>query len=180
MKNIGQKCVKCGETNHTTQNHWPRGKCPNRGKGQKSQKVSSSSGNKRNVDKKGNGKEKAPVSANVLDIMDIGELSITSSELINFSCYETSEKVEWFLDSGCTDHITPRKSDFVQYRELGQTHSAEIADGELRVMEQLSDTAYCQKALPHCRSETCYMFQRQISSFFVDCHRTTWKYVYPK
>ena len=42
--------------------------------------------------------------------------------------------VEWFLDSGCTDHITPRKSDFIQYRELGQLHKAEIADGKyLRV-----------------------------------------------
>ena len=70
------------------------------------------------------------MSANVLDIADIGELSITSSESINFSCYKMSEMVEWFLDSGCTDHITPRKSDFVQYRELGQLHKAEIMDGK--------------------------------------------------
>ena len=41
-----------------------------------------------------------------------------------------SEKVEWFLDSGCTDHITPSKSDFVQYWELGQASKAEIADGK--------------------------------------------------
>ena len=27
VKNIGQKCAKCGKTNHTTQNHWHRGKC---------------------------------------------------------------------------------------------------------------------------------------------------------
>ena len=79
---------------------------------------------------KGKGKEKAQTSANVLDIADIGELSITSSESINFSCYEMSEMVEWFLDSGCTDHITPRKSDFIQYRELGQPHKAEIPDGK--------------------------------------------------
>ena len=72
--------------------------------------------------------EKAQMSANILDIADIGELSITSSESIIFPCYETSETVEWFLDSGCTDHITPRKSDFVQYRELGQLHKAEITD----------------------------------------------------
>ena len=39
MKNIGQKCAKCGKTNHTTQNHWPGGKNPNKeGKGQKSKK----------------------------------------------------------------------------------------------------------------------------------------------
>ena len=67
--------------------------------------------------------------------MDIGELSITSSESINFSCYKMSEKVEWFLDSGCTDHITPRKSDFIQYRELWQAHSAEITDGKYLKIE---------------------------------------------
>ena len=111
--------MKCGKTNHTTQNHWPGGKCPNEGKGQKSQTASSSKGNKTKADKKEKGKEKAPTSANVLEIMDLNELLITSSESINFSCYETSEKVEWFLDSGCMDHITPQKSDFIQYTELG-------------------------------------------------------------
>ena len=93
------------------------------------------SGNKKKADKKRMGKEKAPVSANVLEIVDMNKLSITSSESINFSCYEISEKVEWFLDSGCTGHITPRKSDFVQYRELGQLHKAEITDGKYLKIE---------------------------------------------
>ena len=101
--------------NHTMQNHWPRGKHPQKCKGQKSQKASGSSGMKK-ADKKGKGNKKAQASDNVLDIVDIGELSITSSESINFSCYKTSETVEWFLDNRCTDHITPRQSDFVQYR----------------------------------------------------------------
>ena len=127
--------MKCGKTNHTTQNHWPGGKHPIKGKGQKSQKASSFSGNKKRADNNKKGKEKAPTSANVLDIMDIGELSITCSESINFSCYEMSKKVEWFLDSGCTDHITPEKSDFVQYRELGQAHSEEIVDGKYLKIE---------------------------------------------
>ena len=139
VKNIGQKCAKCGKTNHTTQNHWPGGKHPQKGKGQKSQKVLGLSGKKK-ADKKGKGKEKAQMSANVLDIMDIGELSMTSSESITFSCYETSETVEWFLNSGCTDHITPRKSDFVQYRELGQLHKAEIADGKDRKSTRLNSS----------------------------------------
>ena len=47
VKNLGQKCAKCGKTNHSTENHWPGGKYPNKGKGQKSQKVSNSSGKKR-------------------------------------------------------------------------------------------------------------------------------------
>ena len=72
MKNLGQKCAKCQKMNHTTQNHWPGGKRPQKGKGQSSQKVSSSSGNKKKADKKDKGKvkEKAQGSANVLDIMD--------------------------------------------------------------------------------------------------------------
>ena len=120
---------------HTTQNHWPGGKHPQKGKGQKSQKVSGSSGKKK-ADKKGKGKEKAQMSANVLDIADIGELSITSSKSINFSCYKMSGTVEWFLDSGCTDHITPRERNFVQYsRELGQLHKAEITDGKYLKIE---------------------------------------------
>ena len=133
--------------NHTTQNHWPGGKHPQKGKGQKSQKTSGSSGKKK-ADKKGKGKEKAQTSANVLDIAEIGELSITSSESINFSCYETSETVEWFLDSGCTDHITPRNSDFVQYRELGQLHKAEIADGKYLRMEGFG-TVIRHSKMPH-------------------------------
>ena len=95
------------------------------------------------MDKKGKGKvrEKAQGSANVLDIMDLPELPITSSESINFSCYKMSEKVEWFLDNGCTDHITPRKSNIgnfdkhiMQKLQMGNT-------SELRVMEQLLDIA---------------------------------------
>ena len=119
--------------NHTTQNHWPRGKNLNKkGKGQfKSQKLLNSSGKKKR-DKKGKGKEKekAPSSANVLSVPELADLSIQTAQSIDFLCYETSEKVEWCLDSGCTDHITPNKSDFVQYRELGQASKAEIANGK--------------------------------------------------
>ena len=49
---------------------------------------------------------------------------------INFSCYNWSETVEWFLDSGSTEHITPFKSDFMQYREFAQPQYAEIEDGK--------------------------------------------------
>ena len=71
VKNLGQKCAKCGKMNYMTQNHWPGGKCPQKDKGHSSQKVLSSSGNKNKVDKNGKGKEKEKVqgSANALDIM---------------------------------------------------------------------------------------------------------------
>ena len=133
-KNLGQKCTKCGKTNHMTQNHWPGWKNPNKkGKGQKS-KQSELSGKKK-AEKKAKGKEKAQTSANVLSVLEMSELSIQTAQSIDFSCYETSEKVEWCLDSGCTDHITPNKSDFVQYWALGQASKAEIADGKYLQIE---------------------------------------------
>ena len=136
MKNLGQKCAKCGKTNHTTQNHWPRGKNPNKkGKGQFKSKKSSDLSGKKKMDKKGKGKEKAPASANGLSVPDLANLSIQTAQSIDFLCYETSEKVEWCLDSGCTDHITPNKSDFIQYWELGQASKAEIADGKYLKIE---------------------------------------------
>ena len=85
--------------NHTTQNHWPGGKNPNKkSKGQKPKKSDSSG--KKKAEKKVKGKEKAPTSANVLTVPEMGEVSIQTAQSIDFSYYETSEKVEWCLDSG--------------------------------------------------------------------------------
>ena len=50
-----------------------------------------------------------------VNVPELADLSIQTAQSIDFLCYEMSEKVEWFWDSGCTDHITPRKSNFVQY-----------------------------------------------------------------
>ena len=46
-----------------------------------------------------------------------------------------SDKVKWFLDSGSTEHITPEKSDLVQYREFGQPQNAAITDRKYRSIE---------------------------------------------
>ena len=58
-------------------------------------------GEQKDKQKKGKGqrerKGKAPESTNVLDTVDLLDLSITSSKPINFSCYEMNHKVEWFL-----------------------------------------------------------------------------------
>ena len=84
MKTLGQKCAKCGKTNHTTQNHWPGGKNPNKkGKGQKSSKKSDSSGKKKEANK-GKGKEKAQMSANILSVPEQAELSIQTAQSIDF------------------------------------------------------------------------------------------------
>ena len=108
-----------------------------KGKGQqKFQKSLNLSGQKK-MDKKGKGKEKekAQTSANILSVPELADLSTQTAQSIDFSCYKESEEVEWFLDSGCTDHITPRKSDFVQYRELGQVSKAEITNGKYLTIE---------------------------------------------
>ena len=47
----------------------------------------------------------------------------------------------------------------------------------LRVLEQLLDIARCHMAWNPCRSDMCYMFQRQISSFFINHSWTMWMYV---
>ena len=87
------------------------------------------------MDKKAKGKEKAQTSANVLTVLELADLTIQMAQSIDFSCYETSEKVEWCLDSGCTDHITPSKSNVVQYWELGQPSKAEITNGKYLKIE---------------------------------------------
>ena len=170
-KNIGQKCAKCGKTNQTMQNHWPGGKNPKKkGKGQnKSQKLSNLSGKKK-TEKKGKGKEKekdkAQTSANVLSVPELADLYIQTAQSIDFLCYEQSKKVEWFLDSGCTDHITPSKSNFVQYWELGQASKAEITGGKYLTIEGYG-TVIGYRIMPNrCEYKMCYMFHRQISDFF--------------
>ena len=115
-----------------------RGEASKFRQGKSPPKASSSSGNKKKSKQgkgKETGKEKAHESANVLDISRLPELSITSSESINFSCYKMSEKVEWYLDSGSTEHTTPDKSNFVEYRAFAQAENAEIADGKFLTIE---------------------------------------------
>ena len=99
VKNLKQKCVKCGKMNHSTQNHWEKGKHPQKGKGKYVPKASTSSwsGNKKSA-YTGKGKEKAKDSLNVLSIVEIPEVNTFSNKSIDSSCYITGEKVEWLLD----------------------------------------------------------------------------------
>ena len=104
MKNIGQKCAKCGKMNHTMQNHWPGGKNPNKkGKGQKSKK-SDSSGKK--ADKKAKGKEKAPMSANVITVSELADLSIQTAQSIDFHVTRRVRKWNgaWIVDVQIISH----------------------------------------------------------------------------
>ena len=110
---------------------WARGNCPQKHQvpwGTKNKNTKKGKG-------KGKGKEKAQESANVLDISGLPELSITSSKSINFSCYETGRKVEWFLESGRTEHITPDKCDVIEYMEFDTAEQAEITDGKFLTIE---------------------------------------------
>ena len=114
------------------------------------------------------GKEKAQESANVFDISGLPELSITSSKSINSSCYETGRKVEWFLDSGSTEHITPDKSDFIKYREFDMAEKAEIADGKFLTIEGYG-TIIRHSIMPNSTASIqihrALYAQRQISGF---------------
>ena len=38
--------------------------------------------------------------------------------------------MEWLLDSGCTKHVTPVKSDLHMHQEFNPLGTAEIADGK--------------------------------------------------
>ena len=87
------------------------------------------------MDKRGKGKERAPVSANVLIVPEVVVLDTQTAQSIDFYCYKLSERLEWCLDRGCTDHITPSKSNFVQYWELGQASRAEITNGKYLKIE---------------------------------------------
>ena len=140
MKNLGQKCAKCGKTNHMTQDHWPGGKHPQKGKGQLSQKVQIL----QRTRKHGEGQSKGTRKSQCIDITDLLELSITSSESINFSCYKKSDKVEWFLDSGAQTTSHQEKVILSNIGNLDKHIMLKSQMGntsELRVMEQLSDTA---------------------------------------
>ena len=69
---------------------------PNNGKSKSTQKASGSLGNKNISITKGKGKpkEKAKEAINVLSIVDIPELIVTSKEEINFSWHVSGERVE--------------------------------------------------------------------------------------
>ena len=107
VKNLNHKCAKCGKTNHSTQNHWEKGNHPQRGK---TPKASTLSRNKKKLDKKRKGKEKAKESLNALSIVKLPKVNTFSSQSIDFSCYVKGDNVEWLLDSGCTEHVTPVKA----------------------------------------------------------------------
>ena len=132
VKNFGSKCAKCGKSTHSTQNHWLWGICPQKGKGNPTLKasISSRSGYKKRSDKKGKGKEKGKESLNVLSIIELPEVNTFSSQSIDFSHYVKGEVVEWLLDSGCTEHVTPVRSDLHNYKEFDPPGKAEITDGK--------------------------------------------------
>ena len=90
--------------------------------------------NKKASGEKGKGKEQVEDSLNVL-IVDVPELSTFSSQSIKFSCYIKREVVEWLLDSSCTEHVTPVKSNLHMYKEFNPPRKAEITDGKFITIE---------------------------------------------
>ena len=87
-------------------------------------------GTKRSQTKKGKGKENVKEGLNVLSIIGLPEVNTLSSQSIDFSCYEKGDVVEWLLDSGCTEHVTPVKSNLHNYKEFNPHRKAEVTDGK--------------------------------------------------
>ena len=148
VNNLSHKCAQWGMMNHSTQNHWPGGKHPQRGK-RKTPKASSSLGNKKKSEKKGKGKgkEHAKDSLNVLSIVEVPDMSTFSSKLINLYCYIKCETVEQLLDSGCTEHITPVWSDF-----LDSKHTQPIPKCRCLLVFMISLSTQSQPAEPDPQS----------------------------
>ena len=61
-------------------------------------------------------------------IPDVNELITTSGNEISFSLYRLSERgSKWMVDSGCTQHCTNNKNDFIEYHDLSTPGKASLA-----------------------------------------------------
>lgn len=118
-------CEKCNkETNHTTEQHWPGGKCPTNqqsaaeGSGSGKQSRDKKDG-KKGRGKKGKGKDNA-TTINTLQILEVPNVPSTSSESITVSLYAQRDQqlTHWMINSGYTSHVTFNKADFVSYHEF--------------------------------------------------------------
>ena len=85
------------------------------------------------------------------------------------------------MDSGCTDHITSSKSDFVQYWELGQTSKAEVTDGKhLKIEGYRTVIGYSimlNKMVSLQIQNVLYVPEANKWLFFIDHYWTAWKHV---
>ena len=112
VENLSQKCAKCGMTNHSTQQHWPGRKHPNRVKGKNSPKCQVRQGTKRGPKKRARTRRrekrrKGQRWPKCIIIVEVPDMSSFSSKSINFSCYIEGDKVEWLLDSGPPHPLLP-------------------------------------------------------------------------
>lgn len=139
---LDRKCEKCGKTNHTTEQHWPDGRRPTKSNNNNQQ---SSSGNQSHQNfgqnngqrggkgnkKKGKGQAhnvETNNSAQHIDILSIPTVPETALEKsTSVSVYALSATSSWIMDTGCTAHITPHKSNFQFYREFPEPGVARLA-----------------------------------------------------
>jgi len=135
-KSYNQKCDICGRNNHSTANHWPDGKPPakggnNKGRGNKGKgKAKDTKGKGKG---KGKGKPKKEASVNSLRIIELPDVNVNSMESITVSCYLKSEFIKWMMDSGCTQHVTNTKEDFLQYQEFQNPGKVKLAGSDMEL-----------------------------------------------
>jgi len=75
---------------------------------------------------KKNGKSKE-ATVNGLNIIEVPSMSINSNESISVSCYIEGEKSDWMMDTGCSQHITPHKEDYMYYWKFPKPGRAKLA-----------------------------------------------------
>ena len=128
-------CEKCGkETNHSTEQHWDKGK-PKQGSSGSSNN-SNNKGNKGNKGGKGKKKDKGKGKAtvNTVQIVELPDVTTSESESISVSLYKAGTKdtrgwkpSRWLMDSGCTSHVTPERTDFIEYHQFTVPGTARTA-----------------------------------------------------
>ena len=125
---LPQKCAKCGRTNHTTDNCYAKttvkdNKGNNSGSGNKAQGQSQQG--------KGKGKNRQQnAQIKNLSVDQSSVPSVDSENSVSVSLYTVRrDKSLWLMDSGCTAHATPYKTDFVKYTPFPNPGRAILAGG---------------------------------------------------
>lgn len=144
---LPKKCNICGKTNHSTENHWPDGKPPQ--KGNKQGKGKGKQGGNQGGNNKGSGQnhgqnngnngasqgqgQNSGAKVNNLLIESVPDVTVasSSSKSIDLSLYHVGDEIaRWMVDSGCTSHVTNVFEDFDHYHEFPVPGHAHLAGAD--------------------------------------------------
>ena len=127
---LGTKCEKCGQNNHTTEQHWdkkPSGtaqpQAGGSGGGNMQGQAQGEGGGKKKRAKKAKKQQNntaTVATVNTLKIVSIPDVSVVpSTESITVSLYAMGvNSARWIINSGCNCYVTPVKLDFIHYHDF--------------------------------------------------------------